>query len=63
MSRINVDAINENRRLMAESTIESPYVPTFEDMEIDLPSRLFGDNMPADRVGLMPSNERNRTKR
>lgn len=63
MSRIDVDAINTNRRIMAESTIESPYVATFDDMEIDIPQRLYDDNMPADRVGLMPQNERNRNKR
>lgn len=63
MAGINVDAINANRRIMENSTIESPYVDTFADMEIDIPQRLFDDNMPADRVGLMPQNERNRSKR
>ena len=63
MSRIDVDAINKNRRIMADSTIEGPYVPTFEDSETDIPDRLYSDNMPADRVGLLPANEKNRSKR
>jgi hypothetical protein len=63
MARMDVDQINKNRRTMADSTIEGPYVPTFEDSETDIPQMLYGDNMPADRVGLMPSNERERSKR
>jgi hypothetical protein len=62
MAKLDVKQINENRRIMDDSTIESPYVVDLSDTEFDIPEMLFGDNMPADKVGFMPSNERNRGK-
>ena len=48
---------------MEDSTIEGPYVPEIEDSVADYGERLYGDNMPADRVGFLPGGERNRRKR
>lgn len=62
MARIDTDAINRNRKVMQDSTIDSPYVPVIEDSDADFGQKLY-DNMPADRVGFMPSNEKNRNKR
>ncbi len=61
MAKLDVDQINENRRVMADSTVESPYNVLMDDTADDIPERLF-DSMPRDKVGLMPSNERNRSK-
>jgi hypothetical protein len=63
MAKLNVEQINENRRIMEGSTIDSPYVALMDDTADDIPERLFDDNMPADKVGLMPPNEKNRSKR
>jgi hypothetical protein len=63
MAKLDVKQINENRRIMDDSTIESPYVVDLSDTEFDIPEMLFADNMPNDNVGFMPSNERNRSKR
>ncbi len=48
---------------MENSTIESPLCPQIEDSDADYGERLYGDNMPGDRVGFMPKNEANRGKR
>ena len=60
MADLDAKQINKNRKTMDDSTIESPYVDTFADSDGDIPERLFADNMPADKVGLMPPNEKNR---
>jgi len=57
---LDAKQINKNRKTMDDSTIESPYVDTWADSDGDIPERLFADNMPADKVGLMPPNEKNR---
>lgn len=62
MAKLDVNQINENRRVMEDSTIESPYVAVMSDTENDIPEKLF-DSMPPDRVGFLPSNEKNRSKR
>lgn len=63
MAKIDEAQINKNRRIMEQSTIDSPYVPSLSDSDADFQERLYGgDNMPADKVGLMPPNERNRSK-
>lgn len=62
MAKLDVNQINENRRVMEDSTIESPYVAVMSDTENDIPGKLF-DSMPPDRVGFLPSNEKNRSKR
>lgn len=53
MARINVDQINLNRRVMADSALESPYVTVISDEATDYAERLFGP-LPANKVGLMP---------
>lgn len=60
MANIDAKQINKNRKTMDDSTIESPYVDTFADSDGDIPERLYADNLPADKVGLMPPNEKNR---
>ena len=60
--KIDVEAINRNRKLMEQSTIDGPYVAQIEDAEADYGQQLYG-NMPVDQVGLMPKNEKNRSKR
>ena len=62
MARIDTGAIDRNRRLMENSTIESPYVAQIEDSDADYGEQLY-DNLPGDRIGLLPSNEKNRRKR
>ncbi len=62
MSRIDLDQINKNRRVMENSTVDSPYVAHIEDSDADYGEKLY-DNVPGDRVGLMPPNEKNRNKR
>jgi hypothetical protein len=63
MPSLDVKQINANRKLMADSTIDSPYDPQISDSDADYGERLYGDNLPADHVGFMPPNERNRSKR
>ena len=63
MARLDTEAINRNRRLMENSTVEGPYVAQIEDEDSDYGERLYGDNMPADKVGFMPANERLRSKK
>jgi len=53
MARIDTEQINKNRRLMADSTIESPINPTIEDCDADYGERLY-DQLPKDKVGFMP---------
>jgi hypothetical protein len=60
--RIDVDQINRNRRIMEDSTIDSPYIAPLEDSDADFPEMLF-DRVPGDRVGHLPPNEKNRNKR
>lgn len=63
MADLDRKQIDRNRATMDNSTVDSPYVPSLGDSDGDLPEKLFADNMPADKVGLMPSNERNRSRR
>lgn len=60
--RIDIDQINRNRRVMEDSTIDSPYIFPLEDSDADFPEYLY-DRVPGDRVGLLPPNEKNRNKR
>lgn len=62
MAKLDVNQINENRRVMADSTVESPYNVLMDDTADDIPERLF-DSAPEDRVGFMPTTEKNRSKR
>lgn len=50
---MDVKQIKMNRRLMEESTIESPIEPTIEDCDADYAERLY-DQLPIDKVGLLP---------
>jgi hypothetical protein len=60
VAKIDEYQVNKNRRTMDDSTVDSPYVPSLGDSDGDLPEMLFADNLPADKVGLMPPNEKNR---
>jgi hypothetical protein len=63
MTKLDTEAIAKNRRTMENSTIDSPLCAQIEDSDSDYGVRLYGgDNMPADQVGLMPPNEKNRSK-
>jgi len=62
VAKLDIEQINKNRKTMDDSTIESPYVDSFADSDADFQQRLYGDNMPADNVGFMPPNEKNRGK-
>jgi len=62
MAGIDTKTINRNRNLMENSTIESPYVAQIEDSDADYGEELY-DQMPQDKVGLLPANERKRGKR
>jgi hypothetical protein len=53
VAKIDESQINKNRRVMADSTIESPYNVVYDDSENDIPEHLF-DNLPKDKVGFMP---------
>jgi hypothetical protein len=55
--RIDVDQINRNRRVMQDSTIDSPLVPQIEDGDADYGEKLY-DNLPEDRVNLLPPTEK-----
>jgi len=61
MSRIDSAQVNKNRRLMEDSTVESPYVEQIGDSDADYGERLY-DQLPGDRVGLMPSTEKKRKR-
>jgi hypothetical protein len=60
VAKLDVNQIDKNRRTMDDSTIESPYVPSLSDADSDFQERLYGSNMPVDKVGFMPPNEKNR---
>ena len=53
MPRLDVEQINRNRRVMNDSTIDSPFVAHIEDSDADYGEFLY-DNMPTDRVGILP---------
>lgn len=53
MSKIDEAQLNRNRRVMAESTVESPYNAVMEDSTTDIPEHLF-DSVPKDTSGLLP---------
>lgn len=57
-----IEDVKRNRRIMEESTIDSPYVPSLGDQATDTAEMLFDNNLPEDRVGFMPPNEKNRSK-
>lgn len=59
MSRIDVGQINRNRRVSEDDVLESPLNAVMEDCDADFPEKLF-DEMPGDRVGFLPSNEKKR---
>ena len=54
--RIDVDQLDRNRRVMNDSTIDSPFVVEIEAGDADYGEYLY-DNLPADRVNLMPPTE------
>jgi hypothetical protein len=58
-----IEDVKRNRKVMDDSTVDSPYVPSLGDQAVDTAEMLFGDNLPEDNVGFMPSNEKNRSKR
>jgi hypothetical protein len=62
MARIDMSEINRNRRVCADNTIESPFNAAMEDTDADYPQRLY-DQLPEDNIGLMPTNERLRSKK
>jgi hypothetical protein len=53
--------IKENRRVMEESTIESPYVPVISDGDADFGERLY-NQLPTDSVGLLPKGTKSNGK-
>lgn len=50
---MDVKQIRENRKLMRESTIESPICPTIEDTDADYADRLY-NQLPADELDFIP---------
>ena len=54
--QIDVDQINRNRRLTADSTLETPWNTQIDDSDADFAEHAF-DQMPADKVGLLPPTE------
>jgi hypothetical protein len=59
VARIDTSQITRNRKVIADSTIESPYGIVMEDADADFPERLY-DQMPDDRVGLIQDGRRGR---
>ena len=55
--RIDVEQLDRNRRVMNDSTIDSPFVVEIEAGDADYGEYLF-DNLPGDRVGFMPAAEK-----
>lgn len=55
--RIDSEQVARNRRVMNDSTIDSPYVAHIEDCDADYGEYLY-DNLPTDRVGFMPPTEK-----
>ncbi len=53
MPKLDTEQINKNRRVMAESTVESPYNAVIEDGDADYGQRLY-DQLPPDHIGLLP---------
>jgi hypothetical protein len=61
MAGIDTKQINRNRRICEDNTIDSPYNAVMEDADADFPERLY-DRVPGDKVGLLPPNEKERSK-
>ena len=61
MPRIDVEQINQNRRISEDDVMDSPLNAVMEDCDADFPEMLF-DRLPGDRVGLLPPNEKKRSK-
>lgn len=59
--KIDIRQIDTNRRIMADSTVESPYNAVFDDTGADFPEMLY-DRVPGDKIGLLPPNEKERSK-
>jgi hypothetical protein len=53
MAKIDTAQINRNRRIMADSTVESPYNAVIEDGDADYGERLY-DQLPVDHLKLLP---------
>jgi hypothetical protein len=53
MPKLDIEQINRNRRVMNNSTIDSPYVAHIEDADADYGEQLY-DKLPEDLVGLLP---------
>ena len=56
-----IKQIKRNRSVMEDSTIQSPYEPQIGDSDADYGEKLY-DQMPQDKVGFMPSNEKKRSE-
>ena len=56
MAKLDVDQINRNRRIVADSTQETPWNAAIEDSDSDYAERLY-DQVPKDKVGFMPPTE------
>ena len=61
MARIDETQINHNRRICQDDVLDSPQNAVMEDTDADFPEFLF-DRVPGDRVGLIPPNEKKRSK-
>ena len=53
MAKLDTAQINKNRRVMADSTIESPYNAVIEDGDADYGERLY-DQLPEDPLKQIP---------
>jgi hypothetical protein len=51
--KIDTEQIARNRRVMEDSTIDSPFVAHIEDSDADYGSELY-DQLPPDHIDLLP---------
>jgi hypothetical protein len=53
MAKLDTAQINKNRRIMAESTVESPYAAVIDDSDADFAERLY-NQLPPDPLKNVP---------
>lgn len=56
---IDVEQINRNRRVVADSTQETPFNEEIAAGDADYGEQLY-DNLPIDKVGFMPGTKKGR---
>lgn len=61
MAGIDTKQINTNRRVCEDNTIDSPFNAVMEDADATFPEMLY-DRVPGDKAGLLPPNEKNRSR-